>query len=170
MLVTLDDLKRKGGVVNVTAGNNREQYEWLLTVAEEECLAFAGLTLEGDYEETHQGATFYQLSYRPVKEITSVTSGGTDISYSYNPRTESIKVDTEDEITVSYSVGFSAVSKYESLKLAIMYCVQYWAKNLNSNAVGESSRSTDLGTVQIEQMELPLIVKNTLMRYKRQVF
>ncbi len=170
MLVTLDDLKRRGGVVSATAGNNKEQYEWLLKVAEEECLAFAGLTLEGDYQETLKGSTYYTLSYRPVKEITSVTSLGLECAYSYNPRTYSLKVDTEDEIIVSYSCGFREGETYESIKLAIMYCVQYWAKNLNSNAIGETSRSTDLGTVQIEQMELPLIVKNSLMRYKRQVF
>lgn len=169
MLVTLADYKTKGGNVSVTATNST-QTEWLLKVAEKECLKFAGLSLEGEAAETLSGQYHYILNERPVKEIISVTSGGEPISYTYNKRTQAIKVNTLSEIVVNYSLGFQGDDDADSIRLAIIWAVQYWLKKTNSNSVGETSRSTELGSVTIEHYELPAEVKTLLAPYRKMVY
>lgn len=169
MLVTIDNLKTLGGIKALTS-EQRQQYEFLLGVAESVCLEYAGLSADGEASETLKGQTIYYLAYRPITEIKSVTCGGVSISYAYNSRTGSVVVDTTSEVVVTYSYGIGDGSKYDNLKLAVMWLVQYWAKFTNSNIIGETSRTTDTGSVTIEQYDIPLIVKTMLDPYKRQVF
>lgn len=169
MLVTLDNLKTLGGIKALTT-EQRQQYEFLLGVAETVCLDYAGLKADGEASENLEGQNIYYLAYRPVKKVNSVTSGGSDISYAFNSRTGSLIVDTTDEITVKYTYGLGDGSGYDTLRLAIMWLVQYWTKFTNSNAIGETSRTSDAGSVTIEQYDIPLVVKTMLDPYKRQIF
>lgn len=169
MLVTLADYKTKGGNVSVTATNST-QTEWLLKVAEKECLKFAGLSLEGEAVERLKGQYHYILNERPVKEVKSVTCGGEPISYAYNKRTQSLIVQTLSEVVVTYSLGFMDDSDADSIRLAIIWAVQYWLKKTNSNSVGETSRSTELGSVTIEHYELPAEVKTLLTPFRKMVY
>lgn len=169
MLVTLDNLKTLGGIKALTT-EQRQQYEFLLGVAETVCLDYAGLKVSGSTEETLKGQNIYYLANRPITKVTGVTRSGEDIPYAFNARTGSLIVDTTDEITVAYTYGIGDGSGYDTLKLAIMWLVQYWAKFTNSNAIGETTRTSDVGSVTIEQYDIPLVVKTMLDPYKRQVF
>lgn len=162
MLVTFDELKTLYGQPTLREAN-RTQYENLLATAEEEVLAYAGLQLDGEIEETFSGSTKYVLSYKPVKSIIECTS-----TYTYNRRTHVLTVPTEGEVIVKYTLGYDSVPRI--IKQSIATTVQYWAKFINSNMVGVSSRSTDGGSETLEQYELPLVVKSSLERFRRAIY
>lgn len=166
MLVTFDELKSLYGMPTLKDAN-KVQFENLLTTAEEEVLSYAGLTLGGTITEAFDGCKKYVLTYQPVKEIKEVI--GVE-SYSYNKRTNVISVSSEDEITVTYTLGYEDSKCPSVIKQAIAITVQYWAKFLNSNLVGVQSRSTDIGNETVEQYELPLVVKSSLDRFRRSIY
>lgn len=163
-LVSFDDLKTLYGMPTLKDAN-RKQYENLLETAEEEVLAYAGISLGGEFEEILSGATAYILIGHPVKEIKSV-EGAT--SWTFDVRTNILSVPTEDEVTVSYTTGCDSIPR--SVKQSIAITVQYWAKFINSNMVGVNSRSTDIGSETLEQYELPLVVKSALDRFRRSIY
>lgn len=164
-LVTYDDLKTLYGMPTLKDVNKR-QYENLLATAEEEVLAYAGISLGGESEEVLSGSKAYVLASHPVKEIVSVEGAE---SYSFNGRTNILTVPTEGQIKVVYSLGY-ATAVPRIIKQCIAVTVQYWAKFLNSNLVGVSSRSTDMGSETLEQYELPLPVKSSLDRFRRSIY
>ncbi len=164
-LVTFDELKTLYGMPTLR-DNNRLQYENLLATAEEEVLAYAGISLDGEYEETFSGEKKYILTKHPVKSIVSVEGAE---SYSFNDRTNILTVPTEGQIKVAYSLGY-ATSVPRILKQAIALTVQHWAKMLNSNMIGVTSRTTDMGSETLEQYELPQPVKNSLDKFRRCVY
>lgn len=164
-LVTFDDLRTLYGMPTLKDAN-KKQYENLLETAEEEVLAYAGIALDGEAEETLSGSKAYILASHPVKEIKSVEGAE---SYTFNVRTNILSVPTEGQIKVVYSLGY-AISVPRIIKQCIAVTVQYWAKFINSNMVGVSSRSTDMGSETLEQYELPLVVKSSLDRFRRSVY
>ena len=164
-LVTFDDLRTLYGMPTLKDAN-KKQYENLLETAEEEVLAYAGLALDGEVEETLSGSKAYILASHPVKEIKSVEGAE---SYTFNVRTNILSVPTEGQIKVVYSLGYAA-SVPRIIKQCIAVTVQYWAKFINSNMVGVSSRNTDMGSETLEQYELPLVVKSSLDRFRRSVY
>lgn len=164
-LVTFDDLRTLYGMPTLKDAN-KKQYENLLETAEEEVLAYAGLALDGEAEETLSGSKAYILASHPVKEIKSVEGAE---SYTFNVRTNILSVPTEGQIKVVYSLGY-ATSVPRIIKQCIAVTVQYWAKFINSNMVGVSSRNTDMGSETLEQYELPLVVKSSLDRFRRSVY
>lgn len=164
-LVTFDDLRTLYGMPTLKDAN-KKQYENLLETAEEEVLAYAGLALGGEAEETLSGSKAYILASHPVKEIKSVEGAE---SYTFNARTNILSVPTEGQIKVVYSLGY-ATSVPRIIKQCIAVTVQYWAKFINSNMVGVSSRNTDMGSETLEQYELPLVVKSSLDRFRRSVY
>lgn len=163
-LVTFDDLKTLYGMPTLKEAN-KLQYENLLETAEEEVLAYAGISLDGEYEETLKGEKAYVLVKHPVKSIVSVEGAE---SYSFNDRTNILSVPTEDEVVVKYTLGYSSVPRI--IKQCIAITVGYWAKMLNSNLIGVSSRSTDMGSETLEQYELPTPVKSSLDRFRRSIY
>ena len=163
MLVSFDDLKNLYGMPNLRA-ESKTQFENLLATAEEEVIAYAEIS-EGEFEETLSGATVYILAYRPLLEIESVTGTST---YTVNNRLSMITVNSTDAITVRYKAGYETMPRI--IKQCIAITVQYWAKYINSNLVGVSSRSVDGGSENIEQYELPMVVKSALDRFRRSVY
>jgi hypothetical protein len=163
-LVSFGELKTLYGMPTLK-DVNKVQYENLLATAEEEVLAYAGISLGEELEEKLSGATAYILVGHPVKEIKSV-EGATN--WTFDVRTNILSVPTEDEVTVSYSTGCDSVPRI--VKQCIAITVQYWAKFINSNMVGVNSRSTDVGSETLEQYELPLVVKSSLDRFRRVIY
>ena len=163
-LVTFDELKTLYGMPTLKEAN-KLQYENLLETAEEEVLAYAGISLDGEYEETLKGEKAYVLVKHPVKSIVSVEGAE---SYSFNDRTNILSVPTEDEVIVKYTLGYDSVPRI--IKQCIAITVQYWAKMLNSNLIGVSSRNTDMGSETLEQYELPTPVKSSLDRFRRAIY
>lgn len=163
-LVTFDELKTLYGMPTLKEVN-KLQYENLLETAEEEVLAYAGISLDGEYEETLKGEKAYVLVKHPVKSIVSVEGAE---SYSFNDRTNILSVPTEGEVVVKYTLGYSSVPRI--IKQCIAITVGYWAKMLNSNLIGVSSRNTDMGSETLEQYELPTPVKSSLDRFRRAVY
>lgn len=163
-LVTFDELKTLYGMPTLKE-SNKAQYENLLETAEEEVLAYAGISLEGEMEETLSGEKTYILVKHPVKSIVSVEGAE---SYSFNDRTNILTVPTEDEVTVKYTLGYGSVPRI--IKQCIAITVGYWAKMLNSNLIGVSSRNTDMGSETLEQYELPTPVKSSLDRFRRAIY
>lgn len=164
-LVTFDELKTLYGMPTLKEAN-KLQYENLLETAEEEVLAYAGISLDGEYEETLKGEKAYILVKHPVKSIVSVEGAE---SYSFNDRTNILSVPTEEQIKVVYSLGY-ATSVPRIIKQCIAITVGYWAKMLNSNLIGVSSRNTDMGSETLEQYELPTPVKSSLDRFRRAIY
>lgn len=167
MLLTFDELRDLFGMTSIRP-DQRRQIEFLLETAEEEVLAYSEVNLEGEFEETFAGQNLYVLSRRPVIRVISCTQSGAAIPYSFNNNTNSIKVNSDKEITVRYQCGFEKVPRI--LKQCIAVTVQYWLKFLNSNIVGVTSRTADGGSESIEQYELPLVVKSSLSRFRRTVY
>ncbi len=163
-LVTFDELKSLYGMPTLK-DTNKTQYDNLLETAEEEVLAYAGITLSGEYEETLEGETKYVLVKKPIIEIVECSAE----LYSFNDRTNVLSVPTEERVTVKYSLGYD-VTPPRILKQCVAITVQYWAKMLNSNMIGVSSRSTDMGSETLEQYELPTPVKSALDRFRRSVY
>ena len=163
-LVTFDELKTLYGMPTLKEAN-KLQYENLLETAEEEVLAYAGISLDGEYEETLKGEKAYILVKHPVKSIVSVEGAE---SYSFNDRTNILSVPTEDEVIVKYTLGYDSVPRI--IKQCIAITVGYWAKMLNSNLIGVSSRNTDIGSETLEQYELPTPVKSSLDRFRRAIY
>ena len=163
-LVTFDELKTLYGMPTLKEAN-KLQYENLLETAEEEVLAYAGISLDGEYEETLKGEKAYILVKHPVKSIVSVEGAE---SYSFNDRTNILSVPTEDEVIVKYTLGYDSVPRI--IKQCIAITVGYWAKMLNSNLIGVSSRNTDMGSETLEQYELPTPVKSSLDRFRRAIY
>ena len=163
-LVTFDELKTLYGMPTLKEAN-KLQYENLLETAEEEVLAYAGISLDGEYEETLSGEKAYVLVKHPVKSIVSVEGAE---SYSFNDRTNILSVPTEDEVVVKYTLGYDSVPRI--IKQCIAITVGYWAKMLNSNLIGVSSRNTDMGSETLEQYELPTPVKSSLDRFRRAIY
>ena len=89
-------------------------------------------------------------------------------SYSFNDRTNILSVPTEDEVVVKYTLGYDSVPRI--IKQCIAITVGYWAKMLNSNLIGVSSRNTDMGSETLEQYELPTPVKSSLDRFRRAIY
>lgn len=167
MLLTFDELRDLFGMTSIRP-DQRRQIEFLLETAEEEVLAYSEVSLEGEFEETFSGQNLYVLSRRPVIRVISCLQSGAAIPYSFSNNTNSIKVNSDKEITVRYQCGFSKVPRI--LKQCIAVTVQYWLKFLNSNIVGVTSRTADGGSESIEQYELPLVVKSSLARFRRTVY
>ena len=167
VLLTFDELRDLYGMTNIRP-DQRRQIEFLLETAEEEVLAYSEVSLEGEFEETFSGQNLYVLSRRPVIRVISCLQSGAAIPYSFSNNTNSIKVNSDKEITVRYQCGFSKVPRI--LKQCIAVTVQYWLKFLNSNIVGVTSRTADGGSESIEQYELPLVVKSSLARFRRTVY
>ncbi len=163
-LVTFDELKTLYGMPTLK-DVNRTQYENFLATAEEEVLAYAGISIGETLEETLKGATAYILVGHPVRKIVEVAGAE---SYSYDARTNILSVPTEGEVTVRYTTGCDSVPRI--IKQCIAITTQYWAKFLNSNMVGVSSRTTDIGSETLEQYELPLVVKSSLDRFRRVIY
>lgn len=174
MLVTFMDLKNYNGAPYLNP-NNEKQYTYLLEIAQEECLEYAGLELdvEGEVTEFFQeyGANKIQLKRRPILEVTGVTVNGGQVDFRYNDRTGylSFKGTVSGEIEVTERLGFKDGKVPGIIKKSIAETVLYWAMKLNNNLVGVSSRNTDLGSESIEQYELPLSVKTALDRFRKTV-
>lgn len=169
MLVTFSDLKTLYGMpyLNTT---NEAQYNNLLLTAEEEVLEYADLKLSGqgsEFIEANGGRSFLLL-LKPILEVTDVLLDGGSIAFRYEPRSRRIVLPSpcSGTLEVKEKYGFSSTPLI--LKKCIAETVQYWAKYLNSNLVGVTSRSTDLGTENLEQWELPISVKSALERFKNQ--
>ena len=167
VLLTFDELRDLYGMTNIRP-DQRRQIEFLLETAEEEVLAYSEVNLEGEFEEVFAGQNLYILSRRPVIRVISCTQSGAAIPYSFSNNTNTIKVNSDKEITVRYQCGFDKIPRI--LKQCIAVTVQYWLKFLNSNIVGVTSRTADGGSESIEQYELPLVVKSSLARFRRTIY
>lgn len=170
MLVTFEDLKTLYGMPSLKE-SDRPQYENLLLTAEEEVLEYAGLEKDGDAQEFFEGdgKKGFLLLLKPIKEVVSVTVGGEPVPYRYNERTHMVTLSSPAyaEVVVDECLGFEETPRI--IYKAIAETVQYWVKYINSNMVGVTSRSTDLGTETLEQWELPQAVKSALGRFRHAV-
>lgn len=170
MLVTFEELRTLHGMPYLKE-SDRPQYENLLLTAEEEVLEYAGLSLNEDAEEYFEGngARTFLLVRKPIMDVTNVTVGGEPVDFRFNERTRMLTLSSPAyaEVKVEEWLGFTKMPRI--LKKAIAETVQYWAKYINSNMVGVTSRSTDLGTETLEQWELPTAVKSALERFKNAV-
>lgn len=167
MLVTFEDLKVLYGMPYLTEAV-RPQYTELLETAEEEVLEYAGLELGGEAVEFFEGkgARVYLLSRKPVLEVTAVTVSGAPVAFRFDPRARAIHLDSPayGVVAASLVLGFAKVPR--NIKKCIAETVQYWSKYINSNQVGVTTRTTDLGTETLEQWHLPTAVKSALDQYK----
>lgn len=174
MLVTFQDLKTYNGATYLNA-HNETQYTYLLEIAEEEVLEYAGLELdvEGEVVEFFDevGARKIQPKRRPILEVTSVTVNGSPVEYRLNERTGfvNLKNPASGEIEVTEKLGFKDGKVPGIIKKSIAETVIYWATRLNNNLIGVTSRSSDLGDETLEQYELPLFVKTSLERFRKSV-
>ena len=116
------------------------------------------------------------LSHQPVAELTGVYI---DSARLYTTPTTDYRIDLDtgvlvlyervpegrDVVKVVYEAGFESVP--ESILYAVAMTVQHLATMQQADLAGVMSRTTDSGTVSIDQSIPPLAVQKLLGEYRR---
>lgn len=154
------------------------KYESLIQAASEAC----GLYLQRDlgvssFTEFFDGPSqAVVLSHSPVAIVTGVYVDGARL---YGTPTTNYRIDLEtgtlviydcvpdgrDVLKVVYEAGLATVP--ESIQFAVAMTVQHMAMMQQSDLAGVTSRTTDGGTVSIDQSIPPLAVQKLLGEYRR---
>lgn len=154
------------------------KYESLIQAASEAC----GLYLQRDlgvssFTEFFDGSSQAMvLSHQPVAEVTGVYI---DSARLYATPTTDYRIDLDtgvlvlyervpegrDVVKVVYDAGFESVP--ESILYAVAMTVQHLAMMQQADLAGVMSRTTDSGTVSIDQSIPPLAVQKLLGEYRR---
>ena len=167
MLLTLDDLRTKYGFSFPESQD--DVYQSLLSVAEEEVLAYAEIE-QGDVEEHFPGGDAgYVLTHTPVQKVISVKVDGSEANYRFEKRANyvALSASSGSEVVVSYSCGWNEDGVPETIRTAIAFTVQHLSKLQAGKLLGINSRSTEGGTETIEQSTPPLAVQKMLERFRR---
>lgn len=184
MSMTYEELAALLPFLRDSEGNPKEtlraQYEAILPIAEAEVLAYIGYE-GGDYTEygTVHNCTMV-LTHHPVNPDSIVChlndEDGEVVDCAFDRRCNALKFPrgTADiDVYVEYNCGWGDNWDQEErpgiINLAIARTIQHWSKFDNSAMVGTTSRSTDMGSETIEQSELPIIVKQSLTRFRHEV-
>lgn len=165
-LVTVDELRNYYGFT--FRDSEEATFQAMLDAAEELCLSYAGLELEGTVlEYFEEGLERLVLTHSPVLSVTSVTADGEELGFRYEARAETVVLEAEAgaEVLVEYEVGFEEIP--QDLKTAVAMTTQHLNKLTKGNMIGVSSRATQGGTETIEQSLPTMAVKALLNRYRK---
>ena len=175
-ILTVSDLNGKYGFK--IDPPEEDKYTNLIAAATSAC----GLYLQRDlgvatFTEFFDGMSqAIVLSHSPVASVTGVY---VDSTRSFEVGTDNYRIDLEtgilvfydvvpdgrDVIKVVYEAGWEDVP--EAILYAVAMTVQHMAVMQQSDMAGVSSRTTDSGTVSIDQSIPPLAVQKLLGEYRR---
>lgn len=162
-MVTVDDLRN---IYSFDIPKNQEsKYAQLILIADEACRAYAEVE-EGEVIEFFSEGDILPLTHTPIKEISSVTVSGTEVTdYVYRARSKSILLMEsvpygKNSIEVSYECGWTEEPRL--FNAAVALTVQHLSKLTASRLAGVISRSTEGGTEQWDQEIIPTAAKAQL--------
>jgi hypothetical protein len=155
-----------------------DKYRNLIAVATSACSVYLQRDLGvSTFTEFFDGSSQAMvLSHQPVAEVTGVYI---DSARLYATPTTDYRIDLDtgvlvlyervpegrDVVKVVYDAGFESVP--ESILYAVAMTVQHLATMQQADLAGVMSRTTDSGTVSIDQSLPPLAVQKLLGEYRR---